>query len=89
MDSARSKVPVFKKVDALTNQDISWVYAYPILDEHNNLTAVICLSGSAREINNEFQKDLYAVAFNLVKNLKIVFEEANIPEIWRDNMLKL
>lgn len=90
LDAARSKAPVFKDVTSNPiNQGLSWVYAYPLLNYKNNPTAVLCLSGSAREITDEFQKDLHVVATNLAKNLNIIFEEANIPEIWKDNILKL
>ena len=90
LDSARSKTPIFKDVTSNPiNENLSWVYAYPMLDYHNNLTTIICLSGSAREITDEFKKDLYIVATQLSKNLGIIFEEANIPEIWKDTLLKL
>jgi len=90
LDAARGKVPVFKDVtSAPISKDLSWVYAYPILDYHNDLIAIICLSGSTREITDEFQKDLYAVAVNLAKNLTIIFEEANLPGAWKDTLLKL
>lgn len=90
LNSARSKAPVFKDVTTNPiNNGLSWVYAYPMLDYHNDLISIICLTGSAREITDEFQKDLYVIATNLAKNLNIIFEEANIPEIWKDNILKL
>ena len=90
LDAARSKTPVFKDVTSdLTNQNLSWVYAYPMLDYHNDLVTIICLSGSVRDITDEFKKDLYVVATQLSKNLGIIFEEVNVPEIWKDTLLKL
>lgn len=90
LDSARSKAPVFKDVTSTPiNQGLSWVYAYPILNYQNNLSAIVCLSGSAREINDELQKDLYVVATNLAKNLGFIFEEENLPEVWKDTLLTL
>jgi hypothetical protein len=90
LDAARGKAPVFQDVtNNPMNENLSWVYAYPMLDYRNEVMAVICLSGSARELTDEFQKDLHVVATNLAKNLDIIFKEADIPGIWKDTLLKL
>ena len=92
LDAARSKSPLFQDItsdQAKAKTNLSWVYAYPMLDYRSDVTALICLSGSTTEITDEFQKDLYTVAVNLAKNLGLIFEEANVPHIWKDSLLTL
>lgn len=90
VEAAKTKTPVFKDVtNNPINSKLSWVYAYPILNFQNEVLTIICFSGSAREINQEFQKDLFTTAVALSKNLNLIFEECDIPNIWKDNILKL
>lgn len=90
LDCARTKLPVFKDVTSNPiNTGLSWVYAYPILNFKSELIAVICLSGSVREITEEFQRDLYVVGVHLARNLDLIFKEGNIPEVWKETILKI
>ena len=87
---AREKVPIFRDVTSKpTNAGLSWVYAYPMLDYRSQTEAVICLSGSAEELDADFQKDLHVVADRLAQNIRLIFEEANLPEVWKDSVLTL